>query len=132
MDASDIFSTPGGFSPPVEAWIQQGFVVRLLSCIAPSVFNPGQCYQALPEGCRGNSQNAQMCHLKWVAYTSNYYPITLCCCLNNLTIWYLASSSYNWQHSGGFNNLTARYSGKMLVKTKTKLPTFYAWGCYRV
>lgn len=58
LDASDLFPTPGGFPPPAEARIQKGFVVRLVFGIAPSIFEPGQCYQALPEGCRGNFQNA--------------------------------------------------------------------------
>ena len=31
LDASDLFSSPGGFCPPVEARIQKGFVVRLVS-----------------------------------------------------------------------------------------------------
>lgn len=31
LDASDLFSSPGGFYPLVEAQIQKGFVVRLVS-----------------------------------------------------------------------------------------------------
>lgn len=63
LDASDLFSIPGGFSSPVEALIQKGFVVRLVSSLASVI----KCCQRDAEVIL---KAAVMCIVRWVAYSN--------------------------------------------------------------
>lgn len=64
LGRSDLFSIPGGFSLPVKAQIQKGFVVRLVLSLASII----KCCQRDVEVILKAA--VMQCVVRWVAYSN--------------------------------------------------------------
>lgn len=122
MDASDLFSAPGGFSPPLEARLQKGFVVRLVSGVASSVLEPAQSYDVLPDECN-IFKAALMRKLKWIASdnkpTENYE-------IHSIVLVFLPKklSSTLFSIAAGFSCFNSLYTSRCVLNVgHTKLAT---------